>query len=128
MLGQHNGLPAYTIGQRKGLEISAAEPLYVLAIEPAENALVVGTDAELGQDECVVEEMHYVSMEPPSSPFRALAQVRYRARPAEVTVTPMPGGKAHVRFDVSQRDITPGQFLVLYDGDALLGGGSICMR
>ena len=128
VLGQHNGLPAYTIGQRKGLEISAAEPLYVLAIEPAENALVVGTAAELGQDECVVEEMHYIGVEPSASPFRALAQIRYRAQPADVTVTPMPGGKAHVRFDVLQRDITPGQFLVLYDGDILLGGGSICMR
>ena len=128
VLGQHNGLPAYTIGQRKGLEIWAAEPLYVLAIEPAENALVVGTAADLGRDECAVEEMHYVGVEPPTSPFRALAQIRYRAQPSDVMVTPMPGGKAHVRFDVSQRDITPGQFLVLYDGDTLLGGGSICMR
>ena len=72
--------------------------------------------------------MHYVGVEPPASPFRALAQIRYRAQPADVTVTPMPGGKAHVQFDVSQRDITPGQFLVLYDSDILLGGGSICMR
>ena len=128
VLGQHKGLPAYTIGQRKGLDISAADPLYVLAIEPAENALIVGTAAELGRDECVVEEVHYVGVEPPASPFRALAQIRYRAQPADVTVTPMPQRKVHVRFDVSQRDITPGQFLVLYDGDALLGGGSICMR
>ncbi|MBN1977132.1 MAG: tRNA 2-thiouridine(34) synthase MnmA [Anaerolineae bacterium] len=128
VLGQHKGLAAYTIGQRKGLEISAAEPLYVLAIGPAENALVVGTAAELGQDECMVKEMHYIGVEPPSSPFRALAQIRYRARPAGVTVTPAPKGKAHVRFDVSQRDVAPGQFLVLYAGDTLLGGGSICMR
>jgi len=128
VLGQHKGLPAYTIGQRKGLEISAAEPLYVLAIEPAENALVVGAAAELGRGECAVEEMHYVSGEALESPFRALAQIRYRAQPTDVTVSPLPGGKAHVRFDVPQRDITPGQFLVLYDGEIVLGGGTICMH
>ncbi|MFL7793096.1 MAG: tRNA 2-thiouridine(34) synthase MnmA [Anaerolineae bacterium] len=128
VLGQHKGLPAYTIGQRKGLEISAAGPLYVLAIELAENVLIVGPAAELGQDECVVKGMHYISGETPPSPFRASAQIRYRAQPTDVTVTPMPEGKAHVRFDVSQRDITPGQFLVLYDNEILMGGGSICMR
>jgi tRNA-specific 2-thiouridylase len=127
VLGQHRGLPAYTIGQRKGLEISAAEPLYVLAIKPAENALIVGTAAELGRDACVVEGMHYVSGEAPMSPFRASAQIRYRAQPADITVTPLSQEKVRVRFDASQRDITPGQFLVLYDDKVVLGGGNICM-
>ncbi len=126
VLGQHQGLPAYTIGQRKGLGIAAAEPLYVLAIDTAENTLIVGTAEELGQDECTVEEMHYLSEETPTAPFRATAQIRYRARPAAVTVTPLPHEKVHVRFDSSQRDITPGQFLVLYDGEVVLGGGVIC--
>ena len=120
-------MPAYTIGQRKGLGIGAAEPLYVLAIEPEENALVVGPAAELGQDECLVEEMHYVSGKAPVAPFRATAQIRYRARPAAVTVTPQPQRRASVRFDSPQRDVTPGQFLVLYEGDVVLGGGVICM-
>jgi len=126
VLGQHQGLPAYTIGQRKGLGVGAAEPLYVLAIEPGENALVVGPADELGRDECLVEEMHYVSGETPAAPFRATAQIRYRARPAAVVVTPQPQRRAFVRFDSPQRDITPGQFLVLYDGDVVLGGGVIC--
>jgi tRNA-specific 2-thiouridylase len=126
VLGQHQGLPAYTIGQRKGLGITAPEPLYVLGIEPGENALVVGTAGELGRDECTVEGIHIVSGEPLTAPLRAMAQIRYRARPTKVTVTPLPQTKAHVRFDDPQRDITPGQFLVLYDGEIVLGGGIIC--
>jgi tRNA-specific 2-thiouridylase len=126
VLGQHQGLPAYTIGQRKGLGLTAPEPLYVLAIEPAENALVVGLARELGQDECLVEGMHYVDGETPPAPFHATAQIRYRARPVEVEVTPLPHRRANVRFASPQRDITPGQFLVVYDGQVVLGGGAIC--
>jgi tRNA-specific 2-thiouridylase len=126
VLGQHQGLPAYTIGQRKGLGITAPAPLYVLAIEPAENALIVGPAEELGQDECLVEAMHYVEGKAPTAPFRATAQIRYRARATAVTVTPLLHRTAHVRFVAPQRDITPGQFLVLYDGEIVLGGGVIC--
>ncbi len=126
VLGQHQGLPAYTIGQRKGLGIAAAEPLYVLAIEPAENALIVGPAEELGQDECLVAGMHYISGETPMATSRATAQTRYRARLVPVTVTPLPDKRAHVRFASPQRDVTPGQFLVLYDGEVVLGGGVIC--
>lgn len=126
VLGQHRGLPAYTIGQRKGLRITAMEPLYVLAIEPAENALIVGTAEELDQAECLVEGMRYVSGETATASFCATAQVRYRARPAAVTVTPLQHGRAHVRFALRQRGIAPGQFLVLYDGEVTLGGGVIC--
>ncbi len=126
VLGQHQGLPAYTIGQRKGLGVAAAEPLYVLAIEPAENALIVGPAEELGQYECMVEEIHYVSGEVPTATFRATAQIRYRVRPAAVTVTPLSRRRAHVRFTSPQRGITPGQFLVLYDDEIVLGGGVIC--
>lgn len=127
VLGQHRGLPAYTVGQRKGLGIAAAEPLYVLALVPAENALIVGTAAELGRDECYLEGMHYIAGKPPAASFRATAQIRYRAPPVPVTVTPLDGTRAHVRFDLSQRDLTPGQFLVLYEDEIVLGGGVICM-
>ena len=126
VLGRHRGIARYTVGQRRGLGISAPEPLYVLAIEPAANTLVVGTADELGRDECTVAEMHYISGETPTAPFRAWAQIRYRARPVGVTITPLPEGRAHVRFDAPQRDITPGQFLVLYHGETVLGGGVIC--
>lgn len=126
VLGQHHGLPAYTIGQRKGLGIAAPEPLYVLAIEPSSNTLVVGTADELGKEECIVAEMHYISGETPTAPFSAEAQIRYRARPVSVAIAPLPEGRARVRFAAPQRDITPGQFLVLYEGETVLGGGVIC--
>ena len=126
VLGQHLGLPSYTIGQRKRLGLTAPEPLYVLAIEPDENTLVVGTAKELGQSGCLVAKMHYVSGKAPVAAFRATAQIRYRARASLVTVTPLPGEMAQVRFTSPQRDITPGQFLVLYDGEVVLGGGAIC--
>ena len=126
VLGQHQGLPGYTIGQRKGLGITAPEPLYVLAIEPADNAIIVGPAEEMGRDECLVEEMHYIDGNMPTVPFQATAQIRYRARPTPVTIIPLPDRAAHVRFASPQRDITPGQYLVLYDGEIVLGGGVIC--
>ena len=125
-LGQHVGLAGYTIGQRKGLDVSASERLYVLAIEPQRNALVVGTGDQLGRDRCLIEEVHYISGRIRRDPFRAEAQIRYRARPTPVTVTPRSGREAQIHFEVPQRDITPGQSLVLYEGDAVLGGGTIC--
>jgi tRNA-specific 2-thiouridylase len=126
VLRQHRGLAAYTIGQRKGLGISAPEPLYVLSIRPEERAVIVGTAKELGQDTCLVEDVHTISGEEWVGSFRAQAQVRYRARPASVTVHPLPRERARVAFDRPQRDITPGQSLVLYDGDVVSGGGIIC--
>ncbi len=126
LLGQHEGLAAYTIGQRKGLNISGAEPLYVLALKPRENTLVVGPADELGRNCCRVENIHYISGRVPCRPFRAEAQIRYRAQPAPVTVHPLPRGQAEVRFDTRQRDITPGQFLVLYEAEVVLGGAVIC--
>jgi tRNA-specific 2-thiouridylase len=98
----------------------------VLAIEPAANVLVVGPARELGQDECIVEDIHYIGGETPAAPFHATAQIRYRAHPVEVAVTPLPHGRTSVRFALPQRGITPGQFLVIYDGEIVLGGGVIC--
>jgi len=126
LLGRHEGLAGYTIGQRKGLGISASEPLYVLEIRRDENALIVGTAAELGSNRCLVEEVHYVSGEEPRHPFRAEAQIRYRARPVPATVEPLSGASVRVRFDTPRRAVTPGQFLVLYQADVVLGGGIIC--
>jgi tRNA-specific 2-thiouridylase len=123
-LGQHRGLPFYTIGQRKGIGIAASEPLYVIALEAADNAVIVGTQRELGRRECSVREMHYVSGAEPIEPFRASAKIRYKARETSVTVYPE-GSNARVEFDEPQRDITPGQGLVLFDGEVVLGQGFI---
>ncbi|MCX7682434.1 MAG: tRNA 2-thiouridine(34) synthase MnmA [Anaerolineae bacterium] len=126
VLGQHRGLAGYTIGQRKGLGIAASRPLYVLALDVKENALIVGPANELGRDTCLIEAVHYIDGEPRRTPFHAEAEIRYHGRVVQVTVTPLDGDRAQVHFASPQRDITPGQFLVLYDGETVLGGGVIC--
>ncbi len=125
VLAQHHGLPFYTIGQRKGIGLSGPEALYVVALDIADNAVIVGTATALGRSECVALRANYVSGETPATQFRALAKIRYKAREAAVTVTPLPSGSAHVRFDEPQRDITPGQGIVFYNGEIVIGGGII---
>ncbi|HLF29030.1 MAG TPA: tRNA 2-thiouridine(34) synthase MnmA [Anaerolineae bacterium] len=124
VLGQHAGLPFYTIGQRKGLGLAAPEPLYVLAKDVAANAVIVGTAEELGQRACQARRMHYVSGVTPVASFRAEAKIRSTAHETPVTVYPN-GDTARVEFDEPQRDITPGQGLVLFDGERVIGQGII---
>ncbi len=124
VLGEHQGLPFYTIGQRKGLGLAASEPLYVIALDVADNAVIVGTKSELGRRECTARHMHYVSGIQPIEPFRASAKIRYKAREAQVTVQPQ-GSRVLIEFDELQRDITPGQGLVLFDADRVIGQGFI---
>jgi len=125
VLAQHHGLPFYTIGQRKGIGLSGPEALYVVALDIADNAVIVGTARELGRSECVALRANYLSGETPAAPFRATAKIRYKACEAVVTVTPLPSGSAHVRFDEPQRDITSGQGIVFYNGEIVIGGGII---
>lgn len=124
-LGVHRGLPAYTIGQRSGLGIAAARPLYVLALDAARNALVVGTADELGQNWLRTEPVHWVAGAAPATSFAAEVQIRYRAQPAPGEVLARPDGGVMVRFATALRDITPGQAAVLYAGDQALGYGII---
>lgn len=126
-LGQHAGLVNYTVGQRKGIGLSASRPLYVLALDRERNALIVGPGEALSQVECVVDPMHHISGEVPAAPFQASAKIRYRHREVMATATPLAGRRLHVRFAHPQRGVTPGQYLVLYDGDQVLGGGPICV-
>ena len=124
VVGQHQGLPFYTIGQRKGLGVTGREPRYVIALEAAGNVVIVGTKNELGRRECMVQQMHYVSGVRPIEPFKANAKIRYKAREAAVTVYP-DGSSARIEFDEPQRDITPGQGLVLFDKEVVIGQGFI---
>jgi tRNA-uridine 2-sulfurtransferase len=124
-LGTHHGLPAYTIGQRSGLGIAAAQPLYVLELDMARNALIVGAADELGRTWLRTDAVNWVAGEPPPVPFRADVQIRYHAHPATALVTPIADGTAEVRFVSPLRDITPGQAAVFYDGEICLGGGII---
>lgn len=124
-IGQHHGLPFYTIGQRKGLGISAPEPLYVLALDVERNAIIAGPARELGRRHARVEHMSYVSGQVPAMPFLATAKIRYQALEAEVEVEPTGPYTAEVRFARKQRDITPGQGIVFYRDEEVLGGGII---
>lgn len=125
VLGQHQGLPGYTIGQRKGLGIAAPEPLYVLEIDVERNRLVVGPARELGARGLLAEEVHYVQGKPPSGPCRITAKIRYQATDAPALLLPGEGRTARLTFDEPLRDITPGQAVVFYQGDEVLGGGTI---
>ncbi len=124
-VGTHKGLPFYTIGQREGLGIAYTEPLYVLAIRAEDNALVVGTARELGRDTLVAGRVSFVAGRPPPLPAAITAKIRYRAREARATLTRVEGDRAWVAFAAPLRDITPGQGVVFYDGEVVLGGGII---
>ena len=128
ILGEHQGLAKYTIGQRKGLGISYREPLYVLAMNPFKNALIVGTRDELGCDELIAEAVNWIAGSAPAAPFYAAAKIRHQAQPQAAWVKPLPRGRARITFDEPQRDITPGQAAVVYQGDICLGGGLIAKQ
>lgn len=125
ILGQHDGVHHYTIGQRKGLGVSAPEPLYVIALDAINNKVIVGDRTKATQPECNVERVNWVSMAEPSAPIKAEVQVRYRSQPVPVTIIPLENSRARVVFDEPQFSITPGQAAVWYDGEKVLGGGII---
>ena len=124
-LGEHNGLANYTIGQRKGLGVASPVPLYVLGKDATTNALIVGTQEELGSRELTARDVNWLSGETPKEPFRAEVKIRYTAKEAGAWVTPLGGNQAQVRFDAPQRDITAGQAAVFFRGDLVIGGGII---
>jgi tRNA-specific 2-thiouridylase len=126
VLGEHNGLPNYTIGQRKGLGLQSLMPLYVLGKEAGSNALIVGPEAELGTRELLAVNVNWTAGSVPDGVFRAMVKSRYTAQAAAAEVTPLEdGSKARVRFDAAQRDITAGQAAVFYRDEVVLGGGII---
>lgn len=125
ILGQHQGLAFYTIGQRKGLGIAHPEPLYVIAKDPASNLLIVGTQDQLGETELRVENANWLSGVPETGSFQAEVKIRYTAGLVPGLVSPSPDGQFTVKFDHPQRDITPGQAAVAYRGDQAVAFGII---
>lgn len=126
VLGRHNGLANYTIGQRKGLGVASSVPLYVITKQAVRNTLIVGTLEELGLRDLTARDVNWVSGEAPHESFRAEVKIRYTAKEAEAVVTPINnGGQVQVQFDAPQRDITGGQAAVFYHDNVLIGGGII---
>jgi tRNA-specific 2-thiouridylase len=125
VIGRHNGVQNFTVGQRKGLGFAAGKPLYVLSIDPQNNRVVVGEDDVLRKTVCEVEEINWISCEMPATEFRAFVKIRHKHEPALATVEPLEINCARVTFDSPQRAITPGQAAVFYDGHRVLAGGWI---
>lgn len=125
VLGEHSGLANYTIGQRKGLGVTSADPLYVIGMDAASNTLLVGTADELGRASLTAKRVNWVSGTPPDGPFRAQVKIRYKARAVDALITPWPDARMQIDFDAPLRDITPGQGAIVYDGEVCLGGGII---
>ncbi len=125
VLGAHTGIHRYTVGQRRGIGISDARPLYVLNVDAAHNQVVVGYDDELASEEFTAAGVNWIAFDNPPEPVRAEVRVRYRHTAAPATITPLPNNRAHVKFDEPQRAITPGQATVFYRGEEVVGGGWI---
>ena len=125
VLGEHQGLSFYTIGQRKGLGIAAPNPLYVLAKDMSKNQLIVGEKDELGTKKMRVARTNWINGKSPLEPFRAEVKIRYAAKEAWAEITPIDSTQVQITFDVPQQGVTPGQSAVFYDGEICLGGGII---
>lgn len=125
VLGTHRGIPYYTIGQRKGLGIASKEALYVIAIDPQKNEVIVGNNEDLFKKRLLAAELHFTDGKAPSDSFSCEAKIRYGIRTHAAQVTLQKDGRAAVTFDEPQRAVTAGQSVVFYDGHRLLGGGTI---
>ena len=129
VVGEHEGIAMYTVGQRSGLQLRAAArpsggPVYVKAIDAVANTITVASNHGLLRDACLADDVRYVSGRPPTGSFKAEVKVRSHAPQAEAIVTPL-DQKAAIRFAEPQRALAPGQAAVFYDGDRLIGGGPI---
>ena len=128
VLGQHDGIEFYTIGQRKGLRISAPRPLYVIELDPATNRVIVGDDSDLECDEFSAARCNWIPFDEPPESFEAIVKIRYNHPGTPATVRPLPGGTVKVELHTPQRAVTAGQAAVFYQDDLVLGGGWIERR
>lgn len=129
-VGSHTGIHGFTVGQRKGVQQNlhghSAEPFYVLSIDPAENRVTVGHEAELHTRTGFADRLNWISIDALREPMRVQAKIRHRHEPAAATLSPDGEGRVRIAFDEAQRAVTPGQAAVFFDGDVVVGGGWIC--
>ena len=124
-VGTHRGIIGYTVGQRRGLGLSLPEPLYVSRISPEENRVYLSRNSELYSRELDADKVNFIPFDTLDRPLRVTAKLRYRHTEQPATVAPTGDGAVHVCFDEPQRAVTPGQAVVFYDGDYVIGGGII---
>ena len=125
VLGHHDGIEFYTIGQRKGLGISSPKPVYVIELDAAANRVVVGDDSSLDRDQFTVDRCNWIPFDMPMEPMEVVVKIRYNHPGAAATVLPLEDGRAKVKLHAPQRAITPGQAAVFYQDDLVVGGGWI---
>ena len=125
VLGQHKGFIRYTKGQHKGLGLAIEPPLYVLRKDPADHAVYLGHNEDLFTSELIAGDWNWISIPALTAPMTVTVKTRYSQREAKAVAEPLSGGQVRLRFREPQRAVTPGQFVVLYDGDTVVGGGVI---
>lgn len=125
VLGEHRGIPFYTIGQRRGLGIARGFPLYVIAIDRGKNKIIVGEKKDTYRVEFIASEVNWIGRDKIDPSLKIKAKIRYNHHEGEVMVTPLPHGRTKVIFEKPQLAITPGQAAVFYQGDEVVGGGWI---
>ena len=124
IVGHHRGIERFTVGQRKGLGVAMGEPYFVVRIDPQTRDVVIGRREELARQELTASQVNWISL-PPDGPLRCRAKIRYNTPPASATAHLLPGGRLHVVFEQPMFGVAPGQAVVCYDGDRVLGGGWI---
>ncbi len=125
ILGEHKGISHYTIGQRKGLGLAFGKPMFVVGINPVDNTVTLGEEDELLKDTLVARDVNFISIECLTEQLKVKARTRYKQLEQPCTLTPNSDGTVTAVFDMPQRAITPGQAVVFYDGDIVVGGGTI---
>jgi len=125
VIGRHQGIHRYTVGQRRGIGVSAPDPLYVVRVDAKNNRVVVGSSDDLLKKEMIVERVNWIAIEELTEPVRVAVKIRSRAEEAPATVSKREDGSVGVTFDEAQRAVTPGQAAVFYDDDVVVGGGWI---
>ncbi len=124
-LGKHSGILNYTIGQRKGLGVTFGKPMYVVGLDASQNTVILGEEGEQYSNELTAENVNFIPFEFPSHEMDVMAKIRYQAQPEKAKIIPVSSTQVKVVFEKKQRSITPGQSVVFYDGDIVLGGGVI---
>lgn len=125
VLGRHKGIIRYTVGQRKGLGLSLPAPMYVMKKDTEKNQVVLCSNEELFSSTLYAENFNWIAYDNPTEKIRVKAKIRYNQKEEDATVTPLDGGRVFVEFDKPQRAVAKGQAVVLYDGDTVVGGGTI---